>query len=171
MRMALEDDGVSRRVAENVASGNNDKESQDTSLFGRKMKSSNIAKFKILFNVARWGIKDPNVPEHNIDRKELANAERFNDTGSASLPLGEFVSASPHPRPNFLTRTTIGSAFLAPVARTSSVSSPFPSVLLGHLLLTARATSSPWPLLRVCLLPVPVEAVRPSTPVAVPSLS
>ncbi|KAI1259945.1 3-hydroxy-3-methylglutaryl-coenzyme A reductase [Xylariaceae sp. FL1019] len=42
-----------------------------------------------LFNVARWGIKDPNVTEHRIDRKELAAAERFNDPrDQATLPLG-----------------------------------------------------------------------------------
>ncbi|KAL3958267.1 hypothetical protein ACCO45_006429 [Purpureocillium lilacinum] len=48
-----------------------------------------------LFNVARWGIKDPNVPEHVIDRKELARAQRFNDTDSATLPLGEYVPPTP----------------------------------------------------------------------------
>ncbi|KAF4999662.1 hypothetical protein FGRMN_2311 [Fusarium graminum] len=48
-----------------------------------------------LFNVARWGIKDPNVPEHNIDRDELARAQQFNDTGSATLPLGEYVPPTP----------------------------------------------------------------------------
>ncbi|KAI0599067.1 3-hydroxy-3-methylglutaryl-coenzyme A reductase [Biscogniauxia sp. FL1348] len=43
-----------------------------------------------LFNVARWGIKDPNVPDHRIDPKELAAAERFNDTqSSAPLMLGD----------------------------------------------------------------------------------
>lgn len=42
-----------------------------------------------LFNVARWGIRDPNLPDHPIDPKELAAAERFNDTQSATLPLGE----------------------------------------------------------------------------------
>ncbi|KAI3340642.1 hydroxymethylglutaryl-coenzyme A reductase [Ustulina deusta] len=42
-----------------------------------------------LFNVARWGIKDPNAPDHPIDRKELAVAERFNDPrDQATLPLG-----------------------------------------------------------------------------------
>ncbi len=38
-----------------------------------------------LFNAARWGIKDPNVPDHPIDPKELAEAEKFNDTESATL--------------------------------------------------------------------------------------
>ncbi|KAI1105544.1 3-hydroxy-3-methylglutaryl-CoA reductase [Jackrogersella minutella] len=42
-----------------------------------------------LFNVARWGIRDPNLPDHPIDPKELAEAEMFNDTQSATLPLGE----------------------------------------------------------------------------------
>ncbi|KAI1374346.1 3-hydroxy-3-methylglutaryl-CoA reductase [Hypoxylon crocopeplum] len=41
-----------------------------------------------LFNVARWGIRDPNLPDHPIDPKELAAAERFNDTQSAAL-VGE----------------------------------------------------------------------------------
>ncbi|KAK0656892.1 3-hydroxy-3-methylglutaryl-coenzyme a reductase-like protein [Cercophora newfieldiana] len=44
-----------------------------------------------LFNVARWGIKDPNVPDHPIDPKELAEAQKFNDTESATLPLGEYI--------------------------------------------------------------------------------
>lgn len=48
-----------------------------------------------LFNVARWGIKDPNTPDHQIDRNELARAQRFNDTGSATLPLGEYVPPTP----------------------------------------------------------------------------
>ncbi|KAG5920259.1 hypothetical protein E4U42_006259 [Claviceps africana] len=48
-----------------------------------------------LFNVARWSIKDPNVPDHNIDRKELARAQRFNETDSATLPLGEYVPPTP----------------------------------------------------------------------------
>lgn len=47
-----------------------------------------------LFNVARWGIKDPNAPEGQIDRKELAKATDFNDTSSASLPLGEYIPPS-----------------------------------------------------------------------------
>ncbi|KAI1425781.1 hydroxymethylglutaryl-coenzyme A reductase [Xylaria sp. FL1777] len=42
-----------------------------------------------LFNVARWGIKDPNAPDHPIDRKDLAAAERFNDPrDQATLSLG-----------------------------------------------------------------------------------
>ena len=47
-----------------------------------------------LFNVARWGIKDPNVPDHPIDPKELAEAQKFNDTESATLPLGEYIRPS-----------------------------------------------------------------------------
>ncbi|TDZ16481.1 3-hydroxy-3-methylglutaryl-coenzyme A reductase [Colletotrichum orbiculare MAFF 240422] len=50
-----------------------------------------------LFNAARWGIKDPNVPDHQIDRKELARAETFNDTDSATLPLGEYIPPTPKP--------------------------------------------------------------------------
>ncbi|KAI1827467.1 3-hydroxy-3-methylglutaryl-coenzyme A reductase [Xylaria intraflava] len=46
-----------------------------------------------LFNVARWGIKDPNAPDHPIDRKDLAAAERFNDPrDQALLPLGGLQS-------------------------------------------------------------------------------
>ncbi|KAI1811826.1 3-hydroxy-3-methylglutaryl-coenzyme A reductase [Poronia punctata] len=46
-----------------------------------------------LFNVARWGIKDPNVPDQPIDRKALAAAERFNDPRDASsLSLGGIKS-------------------------------------------------------------------------------
>ncbi|KAJ8124571.1 hypothetical protein O1611_g9069 [Lasiodiplodia mahajangana] len=46
-----------------------------------------------LFNVARWGIKDPNAPDHPIDRRELAAAERFNDPrDQAILPLGGIQS-------------------------------------------------------------------------------
>ncbi|PHH66232.1 hypothetical protein CDD81_7825 [Ophiocordyceps australis] len=48
-----------------------------------------------LFNAARWGIKDPNVPDHGIDRHELARAQRFNDTDNAALPLGEYVPPTP----------------------------------------------------------------------------
>jgi len=51
-----------------------------------------------LFNAARWGIKDPNVPDHPINPKELAEAQKFNDTESATLPLGEYIkpqNASP----------------------------------------------------------------------------
>jgi len=46
-----------------------------------------------LFNVARWGIKDPNIPDQPIDRKALAAAERFNDPrDQAALPLGGIQS-------------------------------------------------------------------------------
>lgn len=41
-----------------------------------------------LFNAARWGIKDPNVPDHPIDRKELDRAQRFNDNDLATPSLG-----------------------------------------------------------------------------------
>lgn len=39
-----------------------------------------------LFNVARLGIKDPNLPDHPVDPQDLAAAERFNDPQSATLP-------------------------------------------------------------------------------------
>ncbi|ORY57745.1 hydroxymethylglutaryl-coenzyme A reductase [Pseudomassariella vexata] len=47
-----------------------------------------------LFNFARWGIKDPNDPDHAIDPKDLAAAEKFNDTQNATLPLGEMQRPS-----------------------------------------------------------------------------
>ncbi len=51
-----------------------------------------------LFNAARWGIKDPNLPDHRINPKDLAAAQRFNDTSSATLPLGENPPRDPAPR-------------------------------------------------------------------------
>ncbi|RDA95666.1 hypothetical protein CP533_1214 [Ophiocordyceps camponoti-saundersi (nom. inval.)] len=48
-----------------------------------------------LFNAARSGIKDPNIPDRGIDRKELARAQMFNDTEPAVLPLGEYVPLTP----------------------------------------------------------------------------
>ncbi|KAI1205592.1 3-hydroxy-3-methylglutaryl-CoA reductase [Annulohypoxylon truncatum] len=50
-----------------------------------------------LFNVARWGIRDPNLPDHPVDPKELADAEMFNDTQSATLPLGEIQPKQQEP--------------------------------------------------------------------------
>ena len=50
-----------------------------------------------LFNAARWGIKDPNVPDHPIDPKELAEAQKFNDTESATLPIGGYNRPPPSP--------------------------------------------------------------------------
>ena len=50
-----------------------------------------------LFNAARWGIKDPNVPDHPIDPKELAEAQKFNDTESATLPVGGYNRPPPSP--------------------------------------------------------------------------
>lgn len=39
-----------------------------------------------LFNAARWGIKDPNVPDRPIDIKELARAQKFNDADATPTP-------------------------------------------------------------------------------------
>jgi hydroxymethylglutaryl-CoA reductase (NADPH) len=50
-----------------------------------------------LFNAARWGIKDPNVPDQPINRQDLADAQKFNDTDSATLPLGEYLPPSRKP--------------------------------------------------------------------------
>ncbi|KAI9037946.1 HMG-CoA reductase [Aspergillus affinis] len=52
-RKALEEDGITQQVAENVASSNDWLQSSsdndgDTSIFGRKIKSSNVRRFKIL---------------------------------------------------------------------------------------------------------------------------
>ena len=47
-----------------------------------------------LFNVARWSIKDPNLPDHPIDPAELAQAQRFNDADStAPSANGGFLSS------------------------------------------------------------------------------
>lgn len=51
-----------------------------------------------LFNAARWGIKDPNVPDHPIDPKELEQAQKFNDTEAATLPIGGYTRTPPSPR-------------------------------------------------------------------------
>ena len=54
LRKALEEDGINRSVAENVASSNDwpsagsGSNEADTSIFGRKIKSSNVRRFKIL---------------------------------------------------------------------------------------------------------------------------
>jgi len=37
-----------------------------------------------LFNAARWGIKDPNLPYHPIDPNELALAQKFNENESST---------------------------------------------------------------------------------------
>ncbi|KAK9416401.1 putative 3-hydroxy-3-methylglutaryl-coenzyme A reductase [Seiridium unicorne] len=42
-----------------------------------------------LFNVARSGIKDPNVPSHPVDPEELAVAEKFNETQSSTPSIGQ----------------------------------------------------------------------------------
>ncbi|KAK3382563.1 hydroxymethylglutaryl-coenzyme A reductase-domain-containing protein [Lasiosphaeria ovina] len=53
-----------------------------------------------LFNAARWGIKDPNAPDHPINPEDLADAQKFNDTESATLPLGEYMKPTlPPPVP------------------------------------------------------------------------
>lgn len=55
LRKALEEDGVSRHVAENVASsndwpqmGSDSSKNNDTSVFGKKIKASSVSKFKML---------------------------------------------------------------------------------------------------------------------------
>jgi hydroxymethylglutaryl-CoA reductase (NADPH) len=55
LRKTLEEDGITHRVAENVASSNDwpaagtdNCRSEDTSIFGRKIKSSSVRRFKIL---------------------------------------------------------------------------------------------------------------------------
>lgn len=52
-----------------------------------------------LFNAALMGIKDPNAPSHPINPKELADAQRFNDTDQATLPLGEYQPPTAPPTP------------------------------------------------------------------------
>ncbi|KAI0474179.1 3-hydroxy-3-methylglutaryl-CoA reductase [Xylariaceae sp. FL0804] len=41
-----------------------------------------------LFNVARWGIKDPNVPHRPVNPQELAEAEQFTDSRASALAPG-----------------------------------------------------------------------------------
>ncbi|KAF3764275.1 hypothetical protein M406DRAFT_91673 [Cryphonectria parasitica EP155] len=41
-----------------------------------------------LFNAARWGIRDPNVPTRPIDVKELARAQKFNDADATPVTSG-----------------------------------------------------------------------------------
>jgi hydroxymethylglutaryl-CoA reductase (NADPH) len=52
LRQALEDDGVNRRVAENVAQSDEwpkaDKSNNETNIFGRKVRDSSVPKFKVL---------------------------------------------------------------------------------------------------------------------------
>lgn len=48
MRRALEDDGVSHRVAENVAQRADGKDQSGTSLFGKQIKSTSVPKFKVI---------------------------------------------------------------------------------------------------------------------------
>ncbi|RHZ49936.1 HMG-CoA reductase [Aspergillus thermomutatus] len=53
LRKALEEDGITHRVAENVASSNDwpqagSESSNETSIFGRKLRSSSVRRFKIL---------------------------------------------------------------------------------------------------------------------------
>jgi hydroxymethylglutaryl-CoA reductase (NADPH) len=52
LRQALEDDGVNRRVAENVAQSGDwpkaDKSNNETNIFGRKVRDSSVPKFKVL---------------------------------------------------------------------------------------------------------------------------
>ncbi|KAM3564340.1 hypothetical protein MY1884_000807 [Beauveria asiatica] len=53
-----------------------------------------------LFNIARWGINEPSISEtseHHIDRKELARAQRFNESEPSSIPLGQYVAPTLQP--------------------------------------------------------------------------
>jgi hydroxymethylglutaryl-CoA reductase (NADPH) len=50
-----------------------------------------IALNSYLFKAARVGIRDPNLPDHPIDARELAQAQKFNETDGATLPLGEYM--------------------------------------------------------------------------------
>ncbi|KAI1772907.1 hydroxymethylglutaryl-coenzyme A reductase-domain-containing protein [Hypoxylon cercidicola] len=50
-----------------------------------------------LFNAARWGIKDPNVPDRPINTRDLADAQKFNDVDTPNLPLGEYMRPTPTP--------------------------------------------------------------------------
>lgn len=80
-----------------------------------------------LFNVARWSIKDPNVPDHGIDRNELARAQRFNDTESATLPLGEFAPPTPVRTEPVTPALTDDEGEGLQMTRTKPTRSPYPS--------------------------------------------
>lgn len=53
-----------------------------------------------LFNAARWSIKDPNIPDRPINVKELARAQRFNDSDSSPVHTerpGRMIPIEPSP--------------------------------------------------------------------------
>ncbi|EHA54207.1 3-hydroxy-3-methylglutaryl-coenzyme A reductase [Pyricularia oryzae 70-15] len=52
-----------------------------------------------LFNAALMGIKDPNAATQPINPRELADAQKFNDTDQAMLPLGEYQPPTAPPTP------------------------------------------------------------------------
>ncbi|EGY15315.1 3-hydroxy-3-methylglutaryl-coenzyme A reductase [Verticillium dahliae VdLs.17] len=100
MRRALEDDGVSRRVAENVASGNDwpgsdDKAAKDTSLFGKQMKGSNVPKFKalmvtgfVLINICRYPIYPASTEDESdaLAMRQIKSSEPSSPGEKRSFP-------------------------------------------------------------------------------------
>ncbi|KAH8194001.1 hypothetical protein TruAng_011838 [Truncatella angustata] len=48
-----------------------------------------------LFNVARSGIKDPNIPTHPVDPQDLAAAERFNEASASTPNIGQTYRVPP----------------------------------------------------------------------------
>lgn len=52
-----------------------------------------------LFNAAKYGIKDPNVPDRPIDVRELARAQKFNDADASPTPTTYEMPALPTPVP------------------------------------------------------------------------
>ncbi|WPH01680.1 Hypothetical protein R9X50_00453200 [Acrodontium crateriforme] len=90
LRKALEEDGVSRRVAENVASSSewprdeNFAKNGETGIFGRKVKDSSIPRFKVLMVAGFIGINIANLCTMPF-RGNLHNNVPVNAAGLSSV--------------------------------------------------------------------------------------
>lgn len=76
-----------------------------------------------LFNAARWGIKDPNVADQPINRRDLADAQKFNDVDTPNLPLGEYLRPTPNPSKPLTPASTDDEAESSAAARVAGESS------------------------------------------------
>ncbi|KAK3694491.1 hydroxymethylglutaryl-coenzyme A reductase-domain-containing protein [Podospora appendiculata] len=97
-----------------------------------------------LFNAARWGIKDPNVPDHPINPSDLAKAQDFNATESATLPLGEYIKPATPGVPLTPGSTDDESDAQSLLAKTANLGPPRPSIprtkeMLDKMVLEKRA--------------------------------
>ncbi|ETS75040.1 3-hydroxy-3-methylglutaryl-coenzyme A reductase [Pestalotiopsis fici W106-1] len=79
-----------------------------------------------LFNVARSGIKDPNVPTHPVDPKDLAAAERFNETSASTPSIGQLHKAPPRQKPATPASTDDEADQLLMKSRSTATSIPTP---------------------------------------------